>query len=1110
MMADSTDFELLQPGETVLNGKCTIEKHLGSGGQGQVYLARHPIFDQVAVKRLHQHIADQAEGIERFKRELRITYQLRGEHVILIHDFDKDLMSGEWFSVMEYANDGNLEDKLATVAPLPIAEAIELTITLCQTLAHVHEYPYVHGDLKPSNVLFHTTPVGKRIWKLSDFGSAFPPVRAGALPLPSGLKTARTRLYVSPELLDASDPEDVEAPTVDVDQRADIYSIGVILYEMLIGRPPFWEPFSETEDPIVRLEQEHVLLRKVKEQLPPEPKSQRSEILSSLNVLIMKALAKDPADRFAGVDEMQVHLKEILQEEKARLAELARLRPLADQALRKEQWGQASDSLYKILDLAPDDPDALQELKIAQAQQQLMNLRHQIPRKMKEELWQEAKTLVEESLEIAPDDDTLTTWQAKIDDQLTIIGILEEAEEAAKEEDWPEVIRLCLRALELDRNHAKTSSLLRQAQTQYKITTLRQEAEILRQQGDKQGELETLKTLQKVVPTDEGVNARIKELQKTIELETYYAQGKQAYDEKSWDLAIQALAEVVAINNFYHDAASMLLEARDQFEKEVSVKLDDQHRQELQKLFDESEKLIESKQWQAARRALRRIHRDKYYQKAIPKEKLLSRVFYVAGRQCAHAEEWYRAKRCFAKALKYAPDYQDAKKQLAIAGSNNLLRRHYSITRTLGSGGTSQIDHAKDMNRGQREVSLKYLKASYAIHEDDKSQRFQRQAQRCMILDHRNIVKILAVEMRGVVEDRRGTHEVDVPVVVMEYVEGQNLAEFLEKTETQGLSERQAINFTGQLCEALQYAHERGILHLDIKPSNTLIQTDGLLKLTDFAHTSHGTMGYRSPEQVRRSADLDERADIFAAGKVLYALLTGKLPVEDPLDEEDPSFQEIKSPLQAVIRKATAPDPTDRYQSAQEMLEALKEAEAALPFWPEFRRQVGHAWQQTVAAAKTWKGVLALIGVLLTFIVLPVLTAEDNTPLGVMLAKVMTSFSGTPTPTPRSIGETKFFVNGVAIEDITQPHYATDSQIDIEVQVRDTDGNLISDDEIWCQWTFRPSLQEQAIEEDDVCKISYQMPEDLESQLVRVVIQGKDTTQVTGRSAKSINIVLKQ
>ncbi len=550
-MPNSADIELLKPGETILNDQYTIEKRLGSGGQGQVYLARHRIFEQVAVKRLHRHIADQPEARTRFERELRITYQLRGEHVILVHAFDKDPARDEWFSVMEYANGGSLEDKLDLEAPLPVAEAADLAITLCQALAHVHQYPYVHGDLKPSNVLFHTKTNQELVLKLSDFGSAFQPIQADVLPLPSGLKAARTRLYVSPELLDASDPEDIDALTVDVDQRADIYAIGVILYEMLIGRPPFWEPSSESDDPLVHLEREHALLVRVKEQLPPEPKTQRREILPTLNHLVMKALAKTPADRFASVGEMQVCLEEILEEEKARLAELERLRPLADQAITEEKWGQASDLLYKILDLAPDDPDALKKVKIAQDQQQLMNLRHQIPRKMNDGLWQEAKNLIEEALRIGPSDVTLATWQSKIDCQLTIIGILEQAQKAENKADWREVINCCLEALRLDPNHVKASSLLSRAQTRYKITILCQEVEELRKQGDKQGELERLQELQKLVPTDEEINIRIETLQRTIELETYYTQGKKAYDERRWEEAIETLEKVLAIDSFY-------------------------------------------------------------------------------------------------------------------------------------------------------------------------------------------------------------------------------------------------------------------------------------------------------------------------------------------------------------------------------------------------------------------------------------------------------------------------------------------------------------------------------------------------------------------------------
>jgi serine/threonine protein kinase len=564
-VANLTGIELLQPGEPILNGQYTIEKHLGSGGQGQVYLARHRIFDQVAIKRLHWHVAVQPEGLARFERELRITHQLRGEHVILIHNFDRDLARGEWFSVMEYANGGSLEDKLATESPLPVAEGIQLTIALCQVLTPIHEYPYVHGDLKPSNILFHTKLDQESILKLSDFGSAFQPIRAGVLPLPSGLKAARTILYVSPELLDASDPEDMEALTVDVDQRADIYAIGVILHEMLTGRPPFWQPSGESEDVMILLEQRYALFQKVKYQVPPEPKTQRREILPALNDLVMKALAKDPADRFASVDEMRASLEKTLQEEERRLAELTRLRPLADQAFKEERWGQASDLFYKIIDLAPDDPDALQKLKMAQDQQQLMSLRHQVPRKMNEGFWQEVKVLIEEALKIAPDDATLTAWQAKTDDQLTIIGILEQAKKAENRADWREVINFCLEALRLDPSHIEASTLLSRAQTRYRIATLCQEAEALCRQDDKQGELEKLKELQKLVPADENVSDRIEALEKAIELETYYAQGKRAYDERRWQEAVEAMEKVLTIDSFYrqdeHSAAHLKADA---------------------------------------------------------------------------------------------------------------------------------------------------------------------------------------------------------------------------------------------------------------------------------------------------------------------------------------------------------------------------------------------------------------------------------------------------------------------------------------------------------------------------------------------------------------------
>jgi uncharacterized protein involved in exopolysaccharide biosynthesis len=195
---------------------------------------------------------------------------------------------------------------------------------------------------------------------------------------------------------------------------------------------------------------------------------------------------------------------------------------------------------------------------------------------------------------------------------------------------------------------------------------------------------------------------------------------------------------------------------------------------------------------------------------------------------------------------------------------------------------------------------------------------------------------------------------------------------------------------------------------------------------------------------------------------------------------------------------------------AHEMLEALPETKTTPPIRLEFRRRLSDAWQ----VAKTWQGILAFISVFLTSIILPILAAEAGTPLGGIREGIVAyvshiSVNNDATTTYRSIGETSFVVNDTMIKDIAQPHHVTDtSQISIKVRVQDADGETISDDEISCEWIFDPLLPEQTIGEKDGCQISYQVPENLDSQLVEVKVQGKDITQIAGASTNFINLVL--
>ncbi|MDT7724781.1 MAG: eukaryotic-like serine/threonine-protein kinase [Actinomycetota bacterium] len=264
-----------------------------------------------------------------------------------------------------------------------------------------------------------------------------------------------------------------------------------------------------------------------------------------------------------------------------------------------------------------------------------------------------------------------------------------------------------------------------------------------------------------------------------------------------------------------------------------------------------------------------------------------------------------------------------------------LLSNRYELGDTLGYGGMSEVHHGHDVRLG-REVAIKILRADLA-RDPQFQERFRREAQNAAALNHPAIV---AVYDTGEASTDQGA----LPYIVMEFVEGRTLRDIV-KTEGP-MSQKRAMEVMADVCAALDFSHRHGIVHRDVKPANVMITKNGAVKVMDFgiARAMHdgqsamtqtaaviGTAQYLSPEQAR-GEQVDARSDVYAAGCVLYELITGEPPFtgDSPVAvayqhvREDPKPPSSVNPavapeLDAVVLKALAKGPANRYQSSAEM-----------------------------------------------------------------------------------------------------------------------------------------------------------------------------------------------
>ena len=264
----------------LFDNRYLIVGKLGAGGMANVYLAEdQELGRRVAIKILNDRHAGDQQFIDRFRREAQNAAGLSHRNIVSI--YDRGEAEGTYYIAMEYVEGRTLKELIVTRGPSPVRIAIEYTRQILSALRFAHRNGIVHRDIKPHNVIVDA----EGHVRVMDFGIA----RAGASQMTETGSIIGTAQYLSPE----------QARGAPVDQTSDIYSTGIVLYELLTGTTPF------TGDTPVEIAMKHL------SQIPEPPSAKRPEVPRDLDYVVLRALAKDPAERYRNAEEMDADLDRI-------------------------------------------------------------------------------------------------------------------------------------------------------------------------------------------------------------------------------------------------------------------------------------------------------------------------------------------------------------------------------------------------------------------------------------------------------------------------------------------------------------------------------------------------------------------------------------------------------------------------------------------------------------------------------------------------------------------------------------------------------------------------------------------------------------------------------
>lgn len=285
LLADAATIEERMIGHT-LAGKYRIDGFLKRGGMGSVYRATHLMLNkEVAVKLIKPELVTSEDIVQRFHREAQAASQLTHPNIVTIHDLGQ-AEDGTLYIAMELVSGQSLKEIVTAEGPLAPERAVGIAQAIAGALALAHKSHVIHRDLKPQNIMISEGPDGAEVPKLLDFGIAKTFEAEGPALTSTGMVLG-TPQYMSPE----------QAGGKPVDARSDLYALGVILYEMLVGKVPFNDPSIPA-----------ILVKHLSEK-PKPPSELRPGLPDAIESIVLRCLAKEPQDRFQNAEEFSLALK---------------------------------------------------------------------------------------------------------------------------------------------------------------------------------------------------------------------------------------------------------------------------------------------------------------------------------------------------------------------------------------------------------------------------------------------------------------------------------------------------------------------------------------------------------------------------------------------------------------------------------------------------------------------------------------------------------------------------------------------------------------------------------------------------------------------------------